>query len=334
MRSVGARQHPRLHAVQIAVPQPDDPVAADCRKRQPLSIRRERDVGLERRACGRRNLKTNRARAPRPAGGRLAHDHHAHRPSERHHRRALPQPQRPRAGLRRSRPVVIGVSSDTQSSACLTSRADCHRLSASFSRQVCTTRSMPLGVSGRSSRDRPRLLLEDRRDDACRTVAVEGPLPGDELVEHEPEREDVAARVGLLPFELLRRHVLQRAEDRAGAGRRAADRRHVRRQLRRGLGQAEVEELDAALGDEDVRRLQIPVDDAVAVRGVEGIEDLPREHQRFIEIDRARQAACPRCTPSPGSPARRRRASRCADGSGGDRVRLALEAFAEGRETF
>ena len=46
-------------------------------------------------------------------------------------------------------------------------------------------------------------------------VARERLLPRRHLVEHAPEREDVRPRVGLLALELLRRHVLERPEDRA-----------------------------------------------------------------------------------------------------------------------
>ena len=48
----------------------------------------------------------------------------------------------------------------------------------------------------------------------------------------------------------------------------------------RELGQAEVEHLDAiAMGDEQVGRLDVPVDDAAAVRRVERLGDLPGEVQ-------------------------------------------------------
>ena len=74
--------------------------------------------------------------------------------------------------------------------------------------------------------------------------------------------------------------------------------------------------------------------DAAAVRGVDGIEDLPREHQGVIELDRARerlpvdvlhdQVVRPDVI--------ERTDMRMVQA--GDRVRLALEAFAEGRQHF
>ena len=42
--------------------------------------------------------------------------------------------------------------------------------------------------------------------------------PGEHLVQHRAEREDVGARVRLAALELLGRHVLERAEDRAMTG--------------------------------------------------------------------------------------------------------------------
>jgi len=37
-------------------------------------------------------------------------------------------------------------------------------------------------------------------------------VAGDRFVEERPERKDVGSRVGVAPFELLGRHVLERAE--------------------------------------------------------------------------------------------------------------------------
>ncbi len=80
--------------------------------------------------------------------------------------------------------------------------------------------------------------------------------------------------------------------------------------------------------------LQIPMDDTLAVRGVDGIEDLPREYQGFIEIDGARQGLTldvlhhqiVRPDVVEGADVRMVEA--------GNRVRFALEALAEGRETL
>ena len=88
------------------------------------------------------------------------------------------------------------------------------------------------------------------------------------LVEHGAQREDVGARVGRLPLELLGRHVLERADDRALLGERprlGVERRLDRddgRSVAGSRGQAEVEELGAAARQHDVAGLQVAVDDA------------------------------------------------------------------------
>ncbi len=76
------------------------------------------------------------------------------------------------------------------------------------------------------------------------------------------------------------------------------------------------------------------MDDTVTVRGIDGIEDLPRQHQGFIGIDGTRQRLAldvlhdqiVRSDVVEGADVRMVQA--------GDRVRLALEALAEGRQTF
>ena len=79
------------------------------------------------------------------------------------------------------------------------------------------------------------------------------------------------ARVGGLAAHLLGRHVAEGAEDDAGLGapglgRKVGPARAGAFRLRQ-LGQAEVEDLDAAvLRDEEVLGLQVPVDDPLLVR--------------------------------------------------------------------
>ena len=107
------------------------------------------------------------------------------------------------------------------------------------------------------------------------------------LVHNGTEGEDVAARVGLFAFDLLRRHVLERPEDGALRGQ-IRRRRRQHREARtgghgRGLGESEVEQLCTALRDHDVARLQITVHDARTVRLVEGTCDLNGVLQRLVE---------------------------------------------------
>ena len=90
-----------------------------------------------------------------------------------------------------------------------------------------------------------------------------------------------------MAFDLLRRHVRQRAQD--GALRRqrngvgfheagAVDRRSVL-----DLRESEIENLHAAFGEQDVARLQVAVDDALFVRGIERVQDLLRQFERLSD---------------------------------------------------
>jgi hypothetical protein len=112
---------------------------------------------------------------------------------------------------------------------------------------------------------------------------------GRHLVEHAAERPDVAARVGLLAFELLGRHVLERADDGALGGERLRDGRRLGEPAmltplpppaRPPRARAEVHQLGAALREHDVAGLEIAVDDAGAVRAIERVGDLRRAATR------------------------------------------------------
>jgi hypothetical protein len=129
--------------------------------------------------------------------------------------------------------------------------------------------------------------------DACERPS-NAPAPGEQFVEHAAERPDVAARVGLAALELLGRHVLERAEQRALGGepcRRLRERRERRaRAPARGghrAGESEVHELRARAGEHDVRGLQVAMDHARAMRAVERVGDLGAELQRLGGRDAA-----------------------------------------------
>src|SRR6185295_14673582 len=61
--------------------------------------------------------------------------------------------------------------------------------------------------------DRHGLLGDDRGDQTGLTSSLEGLAAGRHLVQDGAEGEDVRPGIGLPPFELLRGHVLERAED-------------------------------------------------------------------------------------------------------------------------
>jgi hypothetical protein len=99
--------------------------------------------------------------------------------------------------------------------------------------------------------------------------------PRERLVEHAAQRVDVRARVGAAALDLLGRRVVERADPLAGARERLGVRRP---------GDAEVGEVGvlgaAALLDQDVRGLDVAVDEAAFVRGVERVGDLGDDARR------------------------------------------------------
>ncbi len=136
--------------------------------------------------------------------------------------------------------------------------------------------------------DNRRLARQDRRHDRDRARSPERLPPRRHLVEHRAQREDVAPRVALSALQLLRRHVRHRPQNhprlrhvlRRGRGRSQALHRRDRNE---NFGQAEVEKLDSRLRDHRIGRLQVAVDDPLAVRRLEGRGDLGSEPQCLIE---------------------------------------------------
>jgi hypothetical protein len=125
---------------------------------------------------------------------------------------------------------------------------------------------------------RLRLVLQHAIEHGVQRVGVEGFAVGEQFVEDGAEGEDVGAGVGFLPFDLLGRHVVRRAEDHARAG-------HV------GLlhaCEAEVVDLHLPVGEEkDVCRLEIAMDDAALVREGDGLADLLHDAQAGVELGQA-----------------------------------------------
>ena len=146
-------------------------------------------------------------------------------------------------------------------------------------------------------RHRRRLGGRNRADEARPRLSFEGLLPGQHLEQHAAEREEVGARVRFEPFDLLRSHVLERAENGALRG----DARRRRRRHRAGAGdrrrvrfrEAEVEQLRARLRQHHVAGLQIAMDDASAMRRVERRRHLNRDRQGLSGRQRALRQSVP-----------------------------------------
>ena len=133
--------------------------------------------------------------------------------------------------------------------------------------------------------ERFRLGAEDGSEDLRRASVPERPAPGQRLVEHRAEREDVGACARLLSLELLRGHVLERAEDRPIGRESPRPCPPLVASLDRGCdgtGKPEIEQLGARARHDDVARFQVTVHDAVPVRLIESVGDLNRKPQRLL----------------------------------------------------
>jgi hypothetical protein len=147
--------------------------------------------------------------------------------------------------------------------------------------------------------------VQDRVEDHGRGRARErGPTRG-HLVEHDAEREEIRPRVQRLSPGLLGGHVGHRSD----CGPRAREvllgraRRHFGARLDRahrlagaGLHLREAEVQDHGLpppGHEDVRRLDVAVDDPLGVGGVESVGELDAEIEQRVVLRGSRRDAVP-----------------------------------------
>ena len=176
-----------------------------------------------------------------------------------------------------------------------TSPIACQRWRGSFSRHRATILRTPAGKrssAGCSFTTETRMSV---------TVSPrENLLPGQHLVKYYAEGPDVGASVDRLAARLLGTHISRRAQDHARLRHRQRKRRRHGgartwrdcAELARGLGEAEIENLDHAGGREfDVGRLQIAMDDAILVGRFQAFGDLPRDGDGFFERQRAARSA-------------------------------------------
>ena len=154
-----------------------------------------------------------------------------------------------------------------------------------------------------------RCALLDRACDLLDRHAPEGMPLAQRLPQEHSDRPDVALRRRLASVETLRRDVRERSRD-------VADGRERVRAVE--LGEAEVEEADrevVAILDEDVRGLDVAVDDSGPMGVRERIEDLCRD------LDGVAVGRALRRESSRGAFARARTRMRCRRGSGRGRRR-------------
>ena len=277
--------------------------AAGPRGRRARSVRPAR-TGRARRARRRRRrapARARRCRAGRPAPRARARGRLEARGTQRARPRRRSRPRRPRGRTaasprRRRRPALSrrrerrggrelvsrqhvrpssnAARSRARHAAPRASAAAGGRLAGSRASACPIAASRRFGRSGRSgwSGGAPASIVAGhlrQRD------APERMLAGERLPEQDPDAPDVAGSARLLAAQPLGRDVGERAGHVADRGQRL---RLVE------LGQAEVEQAhrDAVvLGEQDVRRLDVPMDDSAAVGVREAVEDLRRRLDRL-----------------------------------------------------
>ena len=269
---------PRLERVER--PQPDRLLPGRRRRRRMRACARRATAPAGRRP-GRPRGSGSRSGRPGRAWARVAPTRRRSRPPrgrrERRSSRRGPRAhaavsRRSRAGRRASR-----LPGSTASSAA-TSRALCQRSSGSFSRHLRTTWSSAGGDMRLHARDRRRLATRrSRRSGSCASCPRTRVVPWPSRRARAPEREDVGARVRRLPLELLRGHVLERADDRALLGERLSLRCGATTPPRTTPGPSpgraarpKSRSLAPAARQHHVAGLQVAVHDPGAVGGVEG----------------------------------------------------------------
>ncbi len=137
----------------------------------------------------------------------------------------------------------------------------------------------PDGNGGVPIGERRWILVESGERGGGLGVGVERWGAGQHLVEHGPEGVDIGARVRDIAPELLGSDVLGGAQDRARVG-------EIPTAF--GLGDAEVGHQDATVvGQHDVGGLDVAMDDAGEVGGVQGVGHVGRDLHRPRRTERA-----------------------------------------------
>ena len=164
------------------------------------------------------------------------------------------------------------------------------RRSSAFLREAAAQQSANRSRHWRGQAVPGRFLVHDRREHVGHGLPCKRPLARQQLEEQCPEGPDVRPLVHSPPARLLGGHVARGPQDHSRLGARLRQCRRLRQIRRRargrvpriGLGQAEVEHLDLAVRRHlHVGGLQIAVDDALLVRGLERLGDLPRDGDRL-----------------------------------------------------
>ena len=157
--------------------------------------------------------------------------------------------------------------------------------------------------------------MQDGADGVGDRLPAEEPVTGEHLEENDPEGPHVGLLIDGLAARLFGRHVGGRSQDDALLRHRRGDRGRGRRVAvglvaQKYAGEPEVEQLDAPiLRHLDVRRFQVAMDDALGVRRLQPLGDLPSEWERFLDRDGPSPLLSLRSSPSASSITRKTRPS-------------------------
>ena len=145
-----------------------------------------------------------------------------------------------------------------------------HEVGSNFMDQILTT-----------GREQMAAAVQDRLQERLGVAAGERQVSGDRLEDRHAERVEVARRRQLAAERLLGRRVVQRPEEAAALGRQL-HRRVVERLCEAEVGQRE----RAVVGDQDVARLDVPVQQTPPVREPQRVGDAGEAARRVDRLQR------------------------------------------------
>ena len=148
---------------------------------------------------------------------------------------------------------------------------------------------------GIHSRCRDGRTVENRIKDYSRAFAAERKHACRHFVQHHSERKKIGAGIERLGANLFRGHISHRAQHGSGPRQEQFLRgicvrfrsRNCRRRAGNDLSQSKIQYLCVtALGDENVCRLDVTVNDALGMRGVQPVGDVYCEYKKLFQFQR------------------------------------------------
>ena len=157
-------------------------------------------------------------------------------------------------------------------------------------------RSRSSGEIGIQANGRNRRAIQDGVENGGRAIAAERELAGGHFIEHGAERKKIGARVEFLGTRLFGRHISDGADGAAWTGELCGVHALSGHCLGWGgaaafkayFGEAEVENFGVAtVGDENICRLDVSMDDALGVRGIQCVGYIDGDGEKKIEFHRS-----------------------------------------------